>query len=82
MDQLLDQIAHGEVCRVALATVAEFLAEAQRLGVGTVQWLERVPERRQRSCDQGVVSERQASEEDVVVSRSARVNACGFGSCQ
>src|SRR5207302_779276 len=64
VNQLLDQVADGEVRRIALAAVAELFTQSQCFEIGTIQRLESVPESGQRRRHQRVVGDRQAAEQD------------------
>src|SRR6185295_1117319 len=64
MRELLHEVADGEVGRVALAAVAELLAEPQRLEVGAVERLDLIAEAVQRAGEQRVVREREAADQD------------------
>ncbi len=64
VDQMLHEVADGEVRGIALRAVAEFLAVAQRLGVGDVERLHVVAEAGERRAHELIVRHRQPAEED------------------
>ena len=64
VDQVLHQVADGEVRRVALAAVAELLAELERVVVGHVERQDLVAEAAQRALDEQVVRHREAADEE------------------
>ena len=61
---MLHEIADGEVGRIALAAVAELLAEPERLLIGAVERLHPVAEAGERAREQCVVGERETAEQD------------------
>ncbi len=61
--ELLHEVAHREVRRVALSSVAELLAEAQRVVVGAVERAHFVADALEGTFDEVVVRHRQATDE-------------------
>ena len=61
MDQTFDEIADGEVRRVALPAVAELLAEPEGVEVGGLQRLHAIAHAREPGGDEHVVRDGQAA---------------------
>ena len=64
MHEVLHEVADGEVRRVALAAVAELLAELERRVRRAVQHLHVVADAPERALDEVVVRHREAADED------------------
>ena len=62
--EVLHEVAHGEVRGVALPTIAELFAQAQRLLIGRVEREHAIADARERTRDQQVLRHRQARHED------------------
>ncbi len=73
--EVLDQVADGEVGRVALTAVAELLAEGQRRVVGHVDRLDLVADAAERALQEQVVRHGQARDQQ----RRVRALAAGEG---